>query len=149
MELSVTPAGSLRLWQASDGTGDAAKSGGEPGMQADQWGAAASAASGVRFNATLDSGRCMSNNLCTFLLPVCGQQTVKNPEKCPAKCSNRSASRAVRINAFSYAAARYALRFLALFPCFIHRGFSAMLLSCPHIFHAAHTFPVNGGPDRI
>ena len=69
MKLSVTPADSLRLWQASSETDDEVKNGDEPGMQAVQWGAAASATSGVRSNATLDSGRCMMIFLCTFLLP--------------------------------------------------------------------------------
>jgi hypothetical protein len=57
--LSVTPADSLRLWQASSGSDNVVTSDNEPGMHADQWGAAASATSGVRSNATLDSGRCM------------------------------------------------------------------------------------------
>ena len=33
-ELSVTPAGGLRLWQASSGSGNGVKKGGEPDMQA-------------------------------------------------------------------------------------------------------------------
>lgn len=83
MELSVTPADSLRLWQASGESDNVVKNGNEPGMQAGQWGAAASVTSGVRSNVTLDSDRCMLNILCTFLLPVGDQQPVKNPEKCP------------------------------------------------------------------
>ena len=55
MELSVTPADSLRLWQASSESDNGEQNGNEPGMQAGQWGAAASATSGVRSNATLDS----------------------------------------------------------------------------------------------
>ena len=53
MKLSVTPADSLRLWQASSETDDEVKNGDEPGMQAVQWGAAASATSGVRSNEAL------------------------------------------------------------------------------------------------
>jgi hypothetical protein len=81
LELSVTPADSLRLWQASSESDNVVKNGNEPGMQAGKWGAAASATSGVRSNATLDSGRCMSNILCTFLPPVGDQQPVKNSRK--------------------------------------------------------------------
>ena len=81
MELSVTPAGSLRLWQASSGSGNEVTNGNEPGMQTGQWGAAASATSGVRSNVTLDSGRCMSNILFTFLLPVGDYQPAKKSRK--------------------------------------------------------------------
>ena len=52
-------------------------------MQAGQWGEAASATSGVRSNATLDSDRQMSNFLRTFLPPVGDQQPAKIPEKYP------------------------------------------------------------------
>jgi len=81
--LSVTPAGSLRLWQASSEADGGVDKGFEPVMQADQWGAAASATSGVRSNVTLDSGRCLSNMLCTFLLPRGRMPPAKIPEKCP------------------------------------------------------------------
>jgi len=78
MELSVTPAGSLRLWQASGKAGDGVKNDFEPDMQADQWGVAASATSGVRSNATLDSECCPSNIRCTILPPCSGPH---DPEK--------------------------------------------------------------------
>ena len=81
MELSVTPAGSLRLWQASSGTDNVVKSDIEPDMQAGKWGTAASATSGVRSNATLDSDRRMSNIFCTFPLPVGDHQPVKKSRK--------------------------------------------------------------------
>lgn len=81
LELSVTPADSLRLWQASGEADDGVKNGDEPVMQAGKWGAAANAMSGVRSNATLDSDRKMSDILCTFLLPVGGQQPAKKSRK--------------------------------------------------------------------
>ena len=57
MELSVTPAGDLRLCKARGVSINEVKIGNEPGMQVGQWGAAASATSGARSNATLDSER--------------------------------------------------------------------------------------------
>jgi len=83
LELSVTPAGGLRLWQASGESDDGVNNDFEPVMQAGKWGAAANAMSGVRSNATLDSDRQMSNIPCTFLLPAGGKQPAKIPEKCP------------------------------------------------------------------
>ena len=68
MELSVTPAGSLRLWQAMGDCNNGVKHCLEPGMQADQWGEVASATSDVRSNGTLDLASCLLNFLCTFLL---------------------------------------------------------------------------------
>ena len=68
MELSVTPAGSLRLCKAMGGRINEVKNAIEPGMQADQWGEAGSAADGVRSNVTLDSVNGLFNSLCMFLL---------------------------------------------------------------------------------
>jgi hypothetical protein len=58
MELSVTPAGDLRLCKARKGLFNEVNICNEPGMQVAQWGAAASETSGVRSNVTLDSERC-------------------------------------------------------------------------------------------
>jgi hypothetical protein len=91
-------------------------------MQAGQWGAAASAASGVRSNATLDSGRCQLNLRCSFLLTLASRQPVKNPEKwrglmlkskcctrCPLQRFQLSGS-ALRTSLFSTFTALYTVR---------------------------------------
>ena len=67
MELSVTPAGDLRLCKARGVSINEVKIGNEPGMQVGQWGEADSVADGVRSNVTLDSDSCRSNFLCMFL----------------------------------------------------------------------------------
>ncbi|MFZ1548464.1 MAG: hypothetical protein WAT12_15445 [Candidatus Nitrotoga sp.] len=51
--LHVSPAGGLRLWQASRESDNVVTSDFEPGMQADKWGAAGSVADGVRSNVKL------------------------------------------------------------------------------------------------
>jgi hypothetical protein len=99
--LSVTPAGSLRLWQASSETDNGVNIGFEPDMQADQWGAAASATSGVRSNVTLDSGRCQLNFRCSFLPTLASRQSEKNPEKwLGLMLKSKCCTRAVRFNGF-------------------------------------------------
>ena len=128
MELSVTPAGSLRLWQASGESGDGDGNDFEPAMQADQWGAAASATSGVRSNVTLDSGRCSPNILRTFLPNVDLPSDRKNPAKRRGKRLNRSAASAIRINAFSYAVARLRTSLFSTFPAFYTSVFAALCL---------------------
>ena len=55
MELSVTPAGDLRLCKARGVSINEVKIGNEPGMQVGQWGEADSVADGVRSNVTLNS----------------------------------------------------------------------------------------------
>ena len=53
----------------------------EPGMQADQWGEAGSAADGVRSNAPLDLASCLFNILCMFLLPMGDPMRLKKSGK--------------------------------------------------------------------
>ena len=74
MELSVTPAGDLRLCKARGVSINEVKIGNEPRMQVDQWGEAGSVADGVRSNVTLDSASGRSNFLCMFL-PLGGRPT--------------------------------------------------------------------------
>jgi hypothetical protein len=96
----------------------------EPGMQADQWGAAASAASGVRSNGTLDSGRCQLISHCPFLPTLASRQHVKKSRKMSRLNAQIEVLHArLASTAFSYATARFALRFLALLPRFIQPSF--------------------------
>jgi len=82
MELNVTPAGSLRLWQAMGDFNNGVNHCLEPDMQADQWGEAGSAADGVRSNVTLDLASSLLNFLCTFLLPMGDLMRFKKSGKC-------------------------------------------------------------------
>ena len=69
MELSITPAGDLRLCKARGVSINEVKICNEPGMQVDQWGEAGSAADGVCSNVTLDTASGRPNFLCMFLPP--------------------------------------------------------------------------------
>jgi hypothetical protein len=122
--LSDTPAGSLRLWQASSESVNGVNIGFEPGMQADQWGAAASATSGVRSNVALDSGCCQLNFRCPFLPTLASRQSAKKSRKMSRLNAQIEVLHArFASTAFSYATARYALRFLALLLRFIQLEF--------------------------
>lgn len=57
LKLRDTPAGDLRLWQASREFLNSVESVFEPDMQVDQWGAAGSVADGVPSNVTLGDDR--------------------------------------------------------------------------------------------
>lgn len=139
MELSVTPAGSLRLWQASSEADDEAKNVDEPGMQAGQWGAAARVTSGVRSNVTLDSGRCQLHFRCSLLPTVPPVSPKKIPQNVAAN-AQIEVLHALSASTVSVKRQRdYALRFLALFPCFIHREFSAIVFNSAQIRNAARS----------
>ena len=149
MELSITPAGDLRLCKARGISINKVKHFNEPGMQVDQWGEAGSAADGVCSNVTLDTASCRSNCLCMFL-PLGGR-----PAACQKIRKMFTTSTQIevlhaldRINAVMRQR-DYALRFLALFSCFIHRVSRSIIICCLPLQNIASSFLFNGGPDRI
>jgi len=118
--LSVTPAGSLRICKAIGDIFNGVNYSIEPGMQADQWGVAAS--NSERCTLERDVGRrwlCSSSlslfsglGLTHFISPSAFGKKIK-PRKFVIQ--REVQSRGVRINAFSYAATRVALRSISFF----------------------------------
>jgi len=126
------------------------KNGNEPGMQADQWGEAGRAADGVRSNGPLDSASGLLNILCMFLLLGGRPNTTQKIRKMFTTSAQIEVLQALSASTLSVMRQRvYALRFLALFSCFIHRAISAKMRDCPQHFHMASAFSFDGGTDRI
>jgi hypothetical protein len=104
------------------------KIGDEPGMQADQWGAAARATSGVRSNETLDSGRCQSNIRRSFPPIPATRQPPKNPEIIRVKHSNRSATTRCPHQRFQLCGTAYRTSLFSTFTRFYTAGINGVYL---------------------
>ena len=149
MELSVTPAGDLRLCKARGVSINEVKIGNEPGMQVDQWGEADSVADGVRSNVTLDSDSCRSNFLCMFL-PLGGRPSaLKKSGKSSRQSLNPKCCKRCPHQRFQLCGSALRTSLFSILSRFIHRACSPIIIGCHPFWNTASALLFNAGTDRI